>query len=466
MLSRANRLGFGTVACAIVILALFPVPAYAQLTSWFQGFETDNSGWDLPFGAQYDATRVPSGTHGVTSRTGNFHAEAFGPCGLDTPSPVPCGGSAFTDWGGYGGHPGCFMTACAAQNFPPGGYLTSVDLYLDAQNLNSQIIESNDTRFDFSSAIDDPTGNFRRDFVFNGGFYTTDQSNGTFVDVGAIPHFVISTGNNAGRGGAFPPDSGHDPIAITLSGWYTFQHRFYDSGGGVLAVDFMIFDSTGHLVHKWTRSDPSDIIGVTVGGHRYGWLASNEFNFMAIDNSFYLAAALTGVYTVDYFANANTVGAPDGILRIVNPGTTDDPSKPGKEAGPLCALIYVFDANQEMSECCGCSLTANALATFSVNTNLTANPLLGTKLKTGVIKVISSASATPCDPTSINATQTLRAWATHIQNKVSAAFPSTEGESQSAALSAGEQADLGEDCKVLEELGSGTAGVCKCPPGH
>ena len=173
------------------------------------------------------------------------------------------------------------------------------------------------------------------------------------------------------------------------------------------------------------------------------------------------------VYTVDYYANANTAGAPDATVRIINPGTTDDPASNGKEARDLCALIYVFDANQEMSECCGCYISANGLLTLSVNKNLTSNPLLGTKLQTGVIKIVSSTqkfNPLGCDPTVIGPMPSLRAWATHIQNKVGTAFPSTEGESQSAVLGAGEKADLAEDCKVLEELGSG-AGMCTCPPG-
>ncbi len=174
------------------------------------------------------------------------------------------------------------------------------------------------------------------------------------------------------------------------------------------------------------------------------------------------------VYTVDYYANANTAGAPDATVRIVNPGTADDPASNGKEARDLCALIYVFDANQEMSECCGCYISANGLLTLSVNKNLTSNPLLGTKLQTGVIKIVSSTqkfNPLGCDPTVIGPMPSLRAWTTHIQNKVGTAFPSTEGESQSAVLGAGEKADLAEDCKVLEELGSG-AGMCTCPAGH
>ena len=171
-----------------------------------------------------------------------------------------------------------------------------------------------------------------------------------------------------------------------------------------------------------------------------------------------------GQILVDYFANANTPGAPDATVRIVNPGTKGSEST-AAEAADLCALIYIFDANQQLSECCGCSLTPNALATFSVNGNLTAKPLLGTKLSTGVIKIVSSAPASPCDPTAITPIPALRAWATHIQNKVGTTFPVTEGESQAATLGRGEQADLAEDCTVLQELGSG-AGICKCPPGH
>ncbi len=172
------------------------------------------------------------------------------------------------------------------------------------------------------------------------------------------------------------------------------------------------------------------------------------------------------VYSVDYYANANTLGAPDATVRIINPGTTDDPSHVGTEAEDLCALIYVFDANQELSECCGCYVSANALLTLSVNNNLTANPLLGTKLHTGVIKIVSSTQqARGCDPTFINPTPTLRAWATHIQNRVGTAYPITEGESQLATLGMGEATDLAEDCTVLKELGSG-AGTCNCPAGH
>jgi hypothetical protein len=181
------------------------------------------------------------------------------------------------------------------------------------------------------------------------------------------------------------------------------------------------------------------------------------------------APATSDVYTVDYYSNAHMTGAEDATVRVINPGTT---SASATAAADLCALIYVFDANQELSECCGCFVSANALMTLSVNNNLTSNPLLGTLLHTGVIKIVSSAFPAVtkvCDPTKITLTPTLRAWATHIQNRVGtgtpANFPETEGESQAAILGTGEGADLAEDCTVAMELGSGQ-GVCTCPPGH
>src|SRR5580658_4269897 len=67
---------------------------------------------------------------------------------------------------------------------------------------------------------------------------------------------------------------------------------------------------------------------------------------------------------VDYFANANTAGAPDGTLRITNPGTA---------GANLCAAIFVFDPSQELSECCRCFVSPDGLRTLSVNTNLTGD---------------------------------------------------------------------------------------------
>jgi hypothetical protein len=222
-------------------------------SSWFQGFETDSTGWT-------SATRVASATNAIVSASGNWHAEVIN--------------GAFTQWGGYGGIAGCSGSACAA-GFPQHGYVTSVDIYLEA----SSTTFANDKRFDFSSAINQPSGAFQRDFVFNAGFYNDTDATGTG------PRFVISASNNAGRGSSFPKNPGKDPFSITDDGWYTFQHTFRDNGAGVLAVDLSIKDAAGNILKTWTLTDPTDIINTNVGSNRYGWFVQQELPILAIDNS-------------------------------------------------------------------------------------------------------------------------------------------------------------------------------------
>jgi len=162
------------------------------------------------------------------------------------------------------------------------------------------------------------------------------------------------------------------------------------------------------------------------------------------------------VFKVNYFAN-NAAPAPDATVRIDNPGLT---------YGNLCAMIYVFDADQQLTECCGCVETHNGLRTLSVRSNLTSNPLTGVVSRTGVIKIVSAAvNNSPCDPTSnVTPTANLRIWATHIQNAVGTAYPITESESSDSNLGATELANLQAQCSFVNILGSGQ-GICSCGTG-
>jgi hypothetical protein len=245
----------------LITLTLSFAIANTVSANFSQGFETNNNGWNLG-GGQYDAIRCPSGTNSVVSKTGSFHAEAPGPYQLDSGYGIASGGSAYTNWGGY------------SISFPAAGYTTSVWIYL-----NTAATKANDTRFDWiASAINQPDCEFRRDFVFNGGFYNDSDSTGDG------PRFVISAGNNSGRNSSYPKNPGHSPYTITVSGWYKFEAQFTNNGGP-LSVTMRLFDSGGNLLQSWTLSDPTDIIGSTVGGNRYGWFASQEFPFLAIDDS-------------------------------------------------------------------------------------------------------------------------------------------------------------------------------------
>src|SRR5271154_5198244 len=79
------------------------------------------------------------------------------------------------------------------------------------------------------------------------------------------------------------------------------------------------------------------------------------------------------VYFVTYFSNANTAGAPDETMRIVNDGDQATTAIEGAENGPLWASLYVLDDSQEMEECCSCEVTADGLTSESVNKQLTAS---------------------------------------------------------------------------------------------
>jgi hypothetical protein len=167
-------------------------------------------------------------------------------------------------------------------------------------------------------------------------------------------------------------------------------------------------------------------------------------------------ATAQDVYKVNYFSN-NAGSAPDATVRIDNPGLT---------YGNLCAMVYVFAADQQLTECCGCVETHNGLRTLSVRRDLTSNPLTGVISSNGVIKVISAAvNNSPCDPTSnVSPKSNLRVWVTHIQNAVGTAWPITETESSDSTLGATELANLQAQCAFVNILGSGH-GICSCGTG-
>jgi len=171
-------------------------------------------------------------------------------------------------------------------------------------------------------------------------------------------------------------------------------------------------------------------------------------------------------FLTNYYANNTTSGAPQGTLRITNEGQ-DNP------LGDRCALIYVFDAQQELTACCGCRVTPNGLQTINVRTQLLVDTLTRVTPNTGVIQIVAATTngSNPiknhnndpsCDPTTaMNVTNEVDAWVTHVQNKVGTAFPITETQSIEEELSTDELANLTGDCAGAIKLGSGF-GRCDC----
>ncbi|MCB0583010.1 MAG: hypothetical protein KDD10_27280, partial [Phaeodactylibacter sp.] len=197
-----------------------------------------------------DVIRQTSGTNsgasglGITSATGVAHAAV-------TPASA---GATFTRLGGFSSSFG-------------NGFRTSLDVYLD---LADPAVLADTYGWDLSSAVSTPAGAHRRDFIFHtagspGQILVAGSNNTNFTrrnDLASINHYTVTT-----------------------SGWYTFEWVFRDAGGGVLAVDLNLKNASGTILWTETRSDPTDIIGSTVGGNRYIWFTFTETSYLPIDNT-------------------------------------------------------------------------------------------------------------------------------------------------------------------------------------
>jgi len=164
--------------------------------------------------------------------------------------------------------------------------------------------------------------------------------------------------------------------------------------------------------------------------------------------------------------SAQPIAEPDATVRLTNVGTQiGSASSP---SGNLCAMVYVLTPDQQLAECCGCALSPDALVEFSVNNDLTSNPLTAVTPTTGDIKIISSSGAPSCNPSKPVPVPGIRAWATHIQVAPgNSSFVDvltsyqTETAFTDSTLSSGELKSLESKCKAIQTNGSGF-GLCSC----
>lgn len=91
---------------------------------------------------------------------------------------------------------------------------------------------------------------------------------------------------------------------------------------------------------------------------------------------------LNGYYDTAEPPAQNGSGAGDNILRLNNPTRAN---------GTLCAMIYVFNDDEEMGACCGCPLSPDKLLSLSVQQNLTSNWVISPGITdAGIIDIISA----------------------------------------------------------------------------
>jgi trimeric autotransporter adhesin len=160
---------------------------------------------------------------------------------------------------------------------------------------------------------------------------------------------------------------------------------------------------------------------------------------------------------VSYFDRANAASSGyDGTIRITNPGYVP---------GNLCAMVYVFDAKQEMNECCGCSVSDSGLLTLSLLNDLTANTLNGKPPVAGSIEIVPSepGSNGQCNAGSLTPNGELLGWATNVQGSTGS-YQVTEMPLALAPLGTSEEQVLASECSMIQQLGSG-AGACTCGSG-
>ncbi len=167
-----------------------------------------------------------------------------------------------------------------------------------------------------------------------------------------------------------------------------------------------------------------------------------------------------GTFLTGYFDTApgsEAFGAGDNALRIENPTAAN---------GNLCAMIYIFDASEELGECCGCVLTPNQLLQDSVDTIIgSAWEISGGTPEQGVIQIVSALPnvGTTCNPAAAyTPTANLNGWVTHAQTVGGITGLTEVSLTDNGAADATEAAYLISTCGDILSNGSGK-GDCTCP---
>jgi hypothetical protein len=171
-----------------------------------------------------------------------------------------------------------------------------------------------------------------------------------------------------------------------------------------------------------------------------------------------------GYFDVGESVDDNGTGAGDNFVRLINPTAAN---------GTLCAMIYVFDDDQEPGECCGCPITPDGLLSLSVRNQLTANwEVTSNDFESGVLKIVSAvpnggtspAAHGGCDP-SVAYTQTPALVGSILRTESVAGVTSlTETNMfEEGAPDATEATLLINECAFFVAHGTGR-GICNCGP--
>ncbi len=198
-------------------------------------FESNTNGW---YAGGSTLAIEASNSNGVASESGSAHARI-------------AGAGAYTRFDGY------------RTDFGE-GWSTEIKIYLDTGWTDGE-------GFDYSVASNQQVNSHLRDFIF----HVTKENDG------GSDRILIGASNNSNFAPRQDLASLDNHAAIETSGWYTFQHHFFESADGTLAVALSVFDAAGNHIFTEVRNADAgnanpDEVDTEVGGNRYGWFTAND----------------------------------------------------------------------------------------------------------------------------------------------------------------------------------------------
>ncbi|HEV2169617.1 MAG TPA: hypothetical protein VGR40_01650 [Candidatus Binatus sp.] len=162
------------------------------------------------------------------------------------------------------------------------------------------------------------------------------------------------------------------------------------------------------------------------------------------------------VFKVQSFDESSTDHYSGFAVRTVNPTSTPQ----------ICAMEYVFDANEEEQECCGCPITNDGLRT-QTSDDLADNPSNGAPFENGIVKIVSSlpnSASVICNPAlAPSLTPALRPSLVHAERLGGISGTSVQS-FDDAPLDQTELNNLVNTCAFIHLNQSG-AGICTCGQG-
>jgi hypothetical protein len=228
----------------IMVVVLSANADLASGTPLVEGFETGIGGWQ-PYGGASTITRVASGTNGIVSSSGMYHAEIFMD-GDAQPTATADGGAYVNPGAGTLLYPGFGTAVC------------SVDVYVDPAVGAVGEKWSMQVALNFYNAANAITATKTFSFVCNKtapGEWTLGRNSGTPL-----------------------------PISITEAGWYTMSTEWTETDNGIVDYNFLHHGSVQYEVGSGVN-----VLNQTADHYatRYMWLfgGDNISKTVAIDNS-------------------------------------------------------------------------------------------------------------------------------------------------------------------------------------